>query len=164
MNQVYLGIGSNLQRDWHINAGVNELRKMFTCLELSSVYESEAVGFKGHRFYNMAIGFHTAMMLADLAERLREIEYKYGRQMNTKVFGNRHLDIDILTFGDWNGEFFGIKLPRPEITENAYVLAPLAEIAPHRRLCFGELSYSELWQQFDKSTQKLWKVEFLFAG
>jgi 2-amino-4-hydroxy-6-hydroxymethyldihydropteridine diphosphokinase len=164
VTQVYFGIGSNSQREWHINAGVKELRKMFSCLELSSVYESEAVGFKGDRFYNMAIGFDTALMLADLADRLRKIEYKYGRPMKTKVFGNRYLDIDILTFGDWNGEYFGIKLPRPEITENAYVLAPLAEIVPHRRTSFGRTSYSELWQKFDKSTQKLWKVEFPFAG
>lgn len=160
MTQVYLSIGSNLEREWHISAGVRELRQLFGCLHLSSVYESEAVGFKGDNFFNMAAGFDTQMTLPDLAYRLREIEYKYGRPMERKVFGNRHLDIDILSYGDSIGEFFGIELPRSDITENAYVLAPLAEIAPHTRHPVMAQSYQELWQQFDRRSQKLWQADF----
>jgi len=160
VTQVYLSIGSNLDRERHINAGVRELQQLFGHLRLSSVYESEAVGFEGENFFNMAAGFSTHKSLSDLADSLRAIEYRYGRPTAEKVFGNRYLDIDILTYGDANGEFFAIKLPRSDIADNAYMLAPLAEIAPHARHPVMGQNYQELWQQFDRRSQKLWRINF----
>ena len=68
------------------------------------------------------------------------------------------MDIDILLFGDESGVSCGIELPRPEITENAYVLQPLAELLPEALHPATGVSYGELWQGYDKAKQKLWPV------
>jgi 2-amino-4-hydroxy-6-hydroxymethyldihydropteridine diphosphokinase len=56
-----------------------------------------------------------------------------------------------------------LELPRDEITKNAFVLWPLAEIAPELRHPLLEKSYAELWDAFDKNKQPLWPVEFEFC-
>ena len=75
MTRVYVGIGSNIDRDRHIRAGVRLLADEFGKLSLSTVYESPAYGFKGDKFYNLVAGFDTVMDLRTLATRLRAIEH-----------------------------------------------------------------------------------------
>lgn len=74
------------------------------------------------------------------------------------------MDIDILLYGDETGLCCGIELPRPEITENAFVLQPLSELLPDRVHPASGMSYLELWQDYDKSTQQLWAIETDWAG
>ena len=164
MAQVYLNIGSNIERHAHICAGLDALAQQFGKLELSSVYESEAVGFVGAPFYNLAVALHTDMSVTDLARWLRRLEYKMGREPGASRFSSRTLDIDILSYDKLVGEFEGVSLPRAEILKNAHVLAPLAELAPWSRHPVLGTSYGELWEDYDKAAQSLSKVDFEWRG
>lgn len=163
MNSVYVSIGSNIDRERHITQALDALAAQFGELVLSSIYESEAVGFDGDPFYNLVAQFETPLNVGELAHALREIETQNGRLRGTVKFSARTLDIDILTFNDAVGEIDGVKLPRAEIEHNAFVLLPLAEIAPevlHPKL---GVSYQVMWAQYSKQ-QVLWPVDFFWRG
>lgn len=164
MTAVYLSLGSNIDRYHHIEAGLDALTERFGALTVSTVFESEAVGFNGDNFLNLVVGMETVLSVAQLSECLKRIEAEHGRERSAPKFSARTLDIDILTYDDWVGVHEGVRLPRPEITENAFVLQPLAEIAPallHPQL---QVSYAELWRRYDTSIQRLWPVEFHWRG
>ncbi len=164
MTPVLLGIGSNIEREANIGAALDALTRVHGELRLSSVYESEAIGFKGSPFLNLVAALETELALGTLARDLRELEYSMGRPRDASRFSPRTLDIDILTYGDFVGTREGVELPRPEITENAFVLRPLAELAPESLHPVLEQSYGELWAAYDVSTQPLRRVEFSWAG
>lgn len=159
MHRVYLGLGSNIDAPLHIGLALQALEGDFGPLDQSQVYESEAVGFAGDNFLNLVVGFDTELDLASLARRLKALEARHGRTPQAPRFSARTLDIDILTFGDWVGEFGGIRLPRPEILENAFVLRPLAELAGQRVHPQTGKSYASHWQAYDRP-QQLWPVPF----
>lgn len=164
MNTVYLGLGSNIERERYLVAGLDALQLLLGELALSPVYDSPAIGFDGQPFLNMVVGASTGLPLAELASRLRHIETEHGRPANATRFSARQLDIDILTYGDLVGEFAGVTLPRGEILENAFVLRPLAELAPRVRHPVDGRSYAELWAAFDQHSQVLNRVDFSWRG
>jgi len=160
---VYLSLGSNVAREFHICAALDALAERFGTLRISSVYESEAVGFAGEAFYNLVVGLETDLGLASLVAFLKQLEDANGRDRSQPKFSARTLDIDVLLYGDQVGEVAGIRLPRAEITENAFVLRPLAEIAPdvlHPEL---KQTLGEMWRAY-RSPQKLWPIDFSWAG
>jgi 2-amino-4-hydroxy-6-hydroxymethyldihydropteridine diphosphokinase len=157
--QVYLNLGSNIDREAMLRAGLAELRERFGELAFSSVYQSAAVGFEGDFFWNLGVGLQTELTLPELATQLRELEYAHGRPMDATRFSSRTLDIDILTYAETVGEFDGVVVPRPELTENAHVLAPMAELAPASKHPLLGISYGELWAGYDKISQPLERVE-----
>lgn len=159
MAKVFLGLGSNLEREKNIHAGLAALKHLFGELIVSPVYESESIGFKGSHFYNLVVSANTELTIAQLSAVLKKIEDENGRVRTGPTFSPRTLDIDILTYGDFVGMEAGVELPRAEITQNAFVLLPLYDIAPlelHPQL---QQSYAELWQSYDKSAQRLWAID-----
>ncbi len=164
MTTVYLGLGSNIERERYLAAGLDALQILFGELALSSVYDSPAIGFDGQPFLNMVVGVSTDMPLAEMAARLRHIETEHGRPPRAARFSARQLDIDILTYGDLAGHFAAVTLPRGEILENAFVLRPLAELAPRARHPVDGRSYAELWAAFDQGSQVLTRVDFSWRG
>ena len=164
MARVYLSLGSNIRRDHYITSCLDGLAHRFGDLDISSVYESEAVGFCGDPFFNLVVGMETETALDTLFQFLRDTEHAHDRCRKAEKFSSRTLDIDILTYDDYVGPFAGGELPRDEITRNAFVLWPLAEIAP--TVCHPALgiSYAQLWQGFDKSSQLLQPVSFIWQG
>ena len=160
MTQVFLGLGSNLEREKNIRAGLLALKDAFGDLKLSQVYESESVGFKGSNFYNLVVSLQTNLTVSELSDTLKKIEDKNGRVRTGPKYSPRTLDIDILTYGDFVGVEAGVDLPRAEITENAFVLLPLAELAPRELHPQLQKSYAELWQDYDKTAQILWAIPF----
>lgn len=163
MAQVYVSIGSNIDRERHVCAALDALNREGRDLRISSVYESEAVGFDGAPFYNLVVGFETDWPLAELNRWLKQVEDHNGRDRAHPKFSARTLDIDVLLYDDLVGEHDGILLPRPEITENAFVLCPLAEIAPELEHPLLKQDYRSLWQSYQRD-QKLWPVDFDWAG
>jgi 2-amino-4-hydroxy-6-hydroxymethyldihydropteridine diphosphokinase len=164
METLTLSLGSNLDAGHHIDKALTALARRFGDLRLSSVYESKAVGFSGGNFLNMVVAVQTDAELAVISLFLKALENQHGRTSDQQRFSSRTLDIDILSYGSRVGRFDGMQLPRPEITENAYVLWPLAEVCgalvdPHS----GQ-SYADLWQAYDKSRQDLWKIDFQWQG
>jgi len=162
MARVYVSIGSNIGREQNIRAGVAGLQQRFGELILSSVYESEAVGFDGDSFYNLVAGFDTMLSPQQVAAELRAIEEEHGRVRNGPRFSSRTLDIDLLLYDDLILHEGKLEIPRDEITKNAFVLWPLAEIAPQLRHPQLGVSYDALWEDFDKPSQPLWPVAFAF--
>jgi len=163
VTQVFLGLGSNLEREKNIRAGLVALKSVFGDLIVSRIYESESVGFKGSYFYNLVVATHTELTIAQLSDALKKIEDANGRVRTGPKYSPRTLDIDILTYGDFVGVEAGVELPRAEITENAYVLLPLSELAPHALHPQLKKSYAELWQGYDQTAQALWVVPFELA-
>lgn len=163
MASVFLSLGSNVNREQNIGACVKALGEKFGELTISSVYESEAVGFEGDHFYNLVVGIQTELPVGKLLTALRHIEDANGRIRGGERFSARTLDIDILTYDDACGVVDGVALPRDEILKNAFVLQPLAEIASTAIHPATGQSYAELWQAFDKNSQKLWVVPFDFG-
>lgn len=163
MAQVLLSLGSNLDRERYITSGLDALAEQFGDLALSSVYESESVGFKGSPFYNLVVAIQTELSVAELSRKLKQIEDANGRQRNGPRFCSRTLDIDILTYDDQVGEIDGVCLPRDEVDKNAFVLWPLAELVPDHRHPVHNLTYASLWAAYDQD-QKLWPVDFSWQG
>lgn len=164
MVQVYLSIGSNIEREKHIRGALDALQLSFGSLTLSSVYESEAVGFKGDPFFNLVVGMETELRVGELAGQLRQIEDEHGRNREGPKFSSRTLDIDILTYGDYVGVADGVQLPRDEITKNAFVLLPLSELVPAEVHPQTQQSYQQLWSEFSAEEQRLWRVGFHWQG
>ena len=164
MTAIYLSLGSNVDRHRNITAALDALTDLFGDLKISSVYESKSIGFDGSNFFNLVVGANTTLSIAELSETLKRIEDNNGRKRNGPKFSPRTLDIDILTYGDFVGVENDIELPRAEITKNAFVLLPLAEIAPdvlHPQL---KKIYSDLWREYDQASQALWAIGFGWNG
>ncbi len=158
MHDVYLGVGSNIDSEHHIRYGVTALQQLFGRVGFSSVYRSPAVGFDGAPFLNLVVRVETDRQLGELAITLKTLEYRYGRTLNSTKCSSRRLDIDILTFDNYHGVYGGIKLPRPEILENAYVLCPFAELAPTLILPGQAMTLGELWGCYSNSRQPITKL------
>lgn len=154
---VLLGLGSNVQRDSHLAAGLDALAGVLGQMRCSPVVESVAVGYKGDNFFNLVVAGLTDLPLMELDRRLKFIEAENGRYAPDRK--GLPLDIDVLLYGDLVGNFNGLELPRPEILSNAFVLWPLALLAPEvRHPACGE-TFAELWQQA-RIEQQLWPVAF----
>jgi 2-amino-4-hydroxy-6-hydroxymethyldihydropteridine diphosphokinase len=164
MAQVFLGIGSNIERERYIVAGLDALHRLFGDFEHSSVYDSDAIGFKGQPFLNMVVAINTSLGIADLAAQLRQIEVEHGRPEHATRFSARQLDIDVLTYDELVGVFDSVVLPRGEILENAFVLQPLAELASQVIHPQRGVSYGQLWDEYAKDTQRLCIVDFEWRG
>ncbi|MCH1928654.1 2-amino-4-hydroxy-6-hydroxymethyldihydropteridine diphosphokinase [Shewanella sp. A25] len=159
MAVIYISLGSNIEPERYLKSGLISLREHLGPLTLSSMYESEAVGFNGTNFLNMVVGAQTALNIAEVIALFKQIEQNHGRLIGAKKYTPRTLDIDLLLFDDVVCQT-PVSLPRAEITSNAFVLWPLAELAPdliHPMEC---KSYRAMWQEYDKASQKLWPVAF----
>ena len=151
MPSVFLGLGTNVDRERSMRAGLEALKALDPDLIISKMYESEAVGFEGAPFYNCVVQINTELPLADLVAELKTIEDANGRDRSAQPIDGKGLDIDVLTYGELVGTFDGVELPRPDITRYAHVLLPLSEIAPQACLPGSQISYATLWQGFDKA-------------
>lgn len=168
MARIFLGLGSNIERERYLTAGLDALDGLLGELALSSVYDSAAIGFDGQPFLNMVVGATTDLPLPTLAARLRHIEHEHGRPVDAARFSARQLDIDILVYdelvGEFKGDFGTVTLPREEILHNAFVLRPLAELAPDVLHPVAGLSYARLWRDYDSAAQSLLRVAFNWRG
>ena len=158
MPLLAMSLGSNIDAHRNLRQAIALLRAQWPDLQLSTVYESEAVGFSGDNFLNLVAVAETDLPLADILATLKAIEDQLGRDRSQPRFSPRSMDIDILIYGDDNGDSCEIRLPRPEITRNAYVLKPLAELLPDAVHKPTKKSFAELWQEFDESVQPLWPI------
>ena len=154
----YISIGSNIDRDKNIVASLQALEHRFGKLTISSVYESEPVGFTGDAFYNLVVGFNSALEVKDVARQLRQIELDNGRTRDCQKFSARTLDLDLLLYDDLILNDGRLQIPRNEIERYAFVLEPLAEMAPALKHPISRLSYAELWEKFYKTNLKQKRV------
>jgi 2-amino-4-hydroxy-6-hydroxymethyldihydropteridine diphosphokinase len=147
MSPVWVSVGSNIDPVRHIRSAARALAARFGPVRLSRVYETAPVGFEGAAFLNLVIGFATDESAEAVLKALRAIEDAEGRDRSGPAFGPRTLDLDLLVYGELNGEVSGKPLPHPDILKYPFVLGPLAELAPHQRHPALGKSYGELWRQ-----------------
>lgn len=160
MPRVFVGVGSNINRDVSIRAGVSDLQKHYGNLQLSSVYESEAVGFDGDVFYNLVVAFDTDESIDQVVSVLSRIEEAHGRIRGSERFSPRTLDLDLLLYGDLVASGEGFHVPRDEIPRYAFVLWPLSELAPEMIHPETGKTFSAMWESFDKRNQSLVPITF----
>ncbi len=161
---VYLGLGSNRNAGFYLARALDALQASFGELRISPVYESEAVGFKGSNFYNLVVQIRTDLSVGALLDRLRAIENANDRDRSAPKFSSRTLDIDILLYGDAVGDIDGVRLPREEVLQNAFVLQPLFDLAPDLRHPENKQTVRDLWALYDKGKQRLWRANFEWNG
>jgi 2-amino-4-hydroxy-6-hydroxymethyldihydropteridine diphosphokinase len=154
MATIYLSIGSNINPKQNIHNALTSLRQYYGDLIVSPTYESESVGFVGDNFYNLVVAFETKSAIDNIIEYLREIENNNGRKRTKQRFNSRTLDLDLILYDNLIKE--ELNLPRDEILKYAFVLRPLADIAPNLKHPFIQQTYAELWYNFnDKQTLSL---------
>jgi 2-amino-4-hydroxy-6-hydroxymethyldihydropteridine diphosphokinase len=129
-------------------------------LQLSSVYESEAVGFEGDAFYNMVVSFDTSDSVDQVIKSLSEIEETRGRQRGSERFTSRTLDLDLLLYGNLVASGEGYHVPRDEIPRYAFVLWPLSELEPAMKHPQTGQTFLAMWDDFDKRNQPLLPIPF----
>lgn len=149
MSIVYLGIGSNVDAENHVRAGITELRQKFGQVDLSPVYRSASVGFEGEDFLNLVARIETELQPLQLKQWLNELENRYGRLRDVAKFSDRTLDIDILMYDDLYLRLPELSLPRGEILQFAHVLKPLADLAPELVHPTMRRTIAQLWAAFE---------------
>ena len=136
MKTIYLSLGSNIgQREQMLQSALDLLHcRDLAIRRVSPVYETEPVDYLDQPwFLNCVVEGESESQPLDLLHALRAIEARLGSQ---KAFakGPRLLDIDILLFGDQSIDTPELQVPHPRMLARKFVLAPLAEIAPHLKL------------------------------
>jgi 2-amino-4-hydroxy-6-hydroxymethyldihydropteridine diphosphokinase len=145
---VYLALGSNLgDRRANLVEAIRRLGESVAVTQRSSIYETEPAYVADQPpFLNMALRGVTRLGPLELLRALKGIERAMGREASLR-FGPRPIDLDILTYGDLVLDEPELTVPHPRIAERAFVLAPLAEIAPQLRLPGQAATIAELAAQ-----------------
>jgi 2-amino-4-hydroxy-6-hydroxymethyldihydropteridine diphosphokinase len=147
---VYVGAGSNIDPVDNLRVACRELEQVFGPLALSSVYRTAPIGFDGPDFLNMVIAFSTRKGWAAVNTELARIQVITGREIDTGRYTSRTLDLDLLLYGDLVIDGPEISLPRSDITRYAFVLRPLAELAPDLEHPVKHATMRELLDQFNR--------------
>jgi 2-amino-4-hydroxy-6-hydroxymethyldihydropteridine diphosphokinase len=155
MARVYLSLGSNLEPRRHLVAAIAALRERFGEIDVSPAYRSQSVGFDGADFVNLAVGLDTDLPPEALNDWLHALEDRHGRRRDVPRYSDRTLDIDIVFYDalviDGPGH---LQVPRNEL-QHAFVLQPIADIAPDFRHPVSGASMAELWAAFPQRHEPL---------
>lgn len=147
MSRAYLSLGSNLEPEKHLRAALAELRVQFGAIRVSPTYRCKAIGFDGPDFLNLAVAIDTDLDPVALNDWLHALEDRHGRRRDVPRFSSRTLDIDIVLYDDLVMQGEGhLELPRPEL-KHAFVLKPLADIAPEVVHPLSHKTMAQLWAE-----------------
>lgn len=150
MSKAYLSLGSNVDAAANLRSAIATLRARFGTVVLSPVYRTRAVGFEGSDFLNAAAVIDSDLDPFALNDWLHALEDAHGRDRRAPRFGDRTLDVDIVLFDDLVLEGRGnLCLPRPEL-RHAFVLKPLADIAPEALIPGDGRSLAAAWAAHDE--------------
>ena len=161
MARVFIGIGSNIDKEKNIVSSVATLRAHFGPLDISTVYETPAFGFDGDDFHNLVVGFHTNQSPQEISQTLKRIELEHHRTHGKESFVSRTLDLDQLLYDDLILQMDGVSLPHPDVLSYNFMLRPLAELAGDVQHPQEKCTIAELWEAHP-SDQEMKKVEYEF--
>jgi len=149
-HRAYLSLGSNLDPERNIASALDALRERFGELIVSPTYRTAAVGFDGPDFLNLAVGLDTGLSPQELDDWLNALEDRHGRDRSGPRFSSRTLDVDLLLYDDvvLRGERH-LEIPRPELARDAFVLRPMADIAPELVHPTLGRTLASMWEAFE---------------
>jgi len=157
MTNIHINIGSNIDRRKNITNALKSVEMSFYEIKISSIYLSPAEGFEGNDFYNIGVNAITDMTATDTIDRLHGIEQENGRERSLKKFSARIIDLDLVFYDeDIRPE---LNIPRDDILNYAFVLAPLAELNQKQIHPIKKLTYGEMWDDF-QSNKKFSLVKY----
>ncbi len=155
MPEVFIAAGSNVEPEKHLALAARELSRAFPGTRFSPWYRNRAVGFEGEDFINFVAGFSTDVPLEQVIERLQAIEGLCGRTRAAPRWAPRSMDLDMLLYGQRVLQTATLRLPRPDLLKRAYMLGPLADLAPGLHHPTEGVTIGELWRRFDQAAHPL---------
>jgi 2-amino-4-hydroxy-6-hydroxymethyldihydropteridine diphosphokinase len=155
VSEAFVALGSNLDALTHLRSAARALKARYPDARFSRCYRNRAVGFEGPDFINAVTAFSTDEPVPALLAALRETERACGRGLEQRRWGPRGMDLDLLLYGDRVEEGPGYRLPRPDLRLRAYMLGPIAELAPQRRYPPSGPTLEELWRHFPQAEHLL---------
>ena len=155
MPDVYVAAGSNVEPEKNLARALDELEQAFGALALSPAYRNRAVGFEGPDFINLVVGFRTVCAPAQVKHALERIEALCGRPPKSAKWAPRSMDLDILLYDQVVSDEPGLILPRPDLLRRAFMLKPLADLAPSLRHPTQHRTIGELWAEFPSADHAL---------
>lgn len=158
MHNVYIGIGTNIEpRMKRMREAISALGELGTLKNQSSIYETAPYGFTEQpNFLNAVVLLRTNFELSELHHALRQLEKELGRK-NRARWHEREIDFDILFYDSVIFASDTLTIPHPELQKRAFVLAPLAEIAPDQLHPVLQKNIGALLREltYDKNTIRL---------
>lgn len=155
MAEAYVAAGSNVRPRASLVKALALLGAEFRGLRASRAFANAAVGFEGDDFVNLVVTFDAPRPTESLIEMLKSVERACGREPGAPKWGPRTLDLDLLLHGGQVGRFAGKSLPHPDLLTRAWVLGPLAEIAPRVMHPVVHETIEALWRRFDQGAHPL---------
>jgi 2-amino-4-hydroxy-6-hydroxymethyldihydropteridine diphosphokinase len=152
---AFVSGGSNLDAERSLLLAARELKRSFPGARFSRAYRNVAVGFEGPEFLNFVAELPVQGDANALKAELERIESLCGRPRNAPKWAPRSMDLDILLFGEEVIDAPGLVVPRPQLLQWAFMLGPLAELAPRARHPVAARSIGELWNAFDQAAHAL---------
>ena len=159
MPRVFVAAGSNIEPERNLALAARELEGAFSDTRFSPWYRNRAVGFEGADFINFVTGFGSPLPLRAVVARLRHIEALCGREPGAPRWAPRSMDLDVLLYGDQVVEEPGLTVPRPDLLRRAYMLGPLADLAPDLVHPTAHATIGELWSRFDQDAHSLIRIK-----
>jgi 2-amino-4-hydroxy-6-hydroxymethyldihydropteridine diphosphokinase len=145
---IYLGLGSNQDRDHHLGLALEFLAALLVDIQCSPVYSSAAAGCVGDDFFNLVLSGRSDLSLGQLSDVLKRFEARYARVLDPRIV--LPVDIDILLYGDFVGVYEHGVLPRSDLIDRPYVMMPLAVLAPEGVHPITGKTYKTTWLEFER--------------
>ena len=159
MTRVYLAIGSNLASPLEqVNAALAALADIpeSQLVAVSDFYRTPPLGPQDQPDYlNAAVALETALAPEALLDHTQRIELQQGRERKAHRWGPRTLDLDIMLFGEMQIDTPRLTVPHYDMKNRAFMLLPLAQIAPDLRFPDGD-KLSDLLANLDPSGISRW--------
>ena len=155
---IFLALGTNLgDRAENLNAALDLLEKS-SAIQKSSIYETPPWGYTDQpAFLNMAVKTETDLPPLELLSWLKNLEVRIGREKSFR-WGPRLIDLDILFYDDIIFESENLTIPHPRLHERAFVLVPLAEIAPEFLHPVLKKTVSQLLAEIDSTGIEIFRA------
>ena len=132
MTVAYVGLGSNLGDRESL---IREAAGLIGAARLSTIIETDPWGYEDQpRFLNAVAEVETPLTARAFLDQLLDIERRLGRERPGRPWGPRTIDLDLLLYGDEELDEPGLVVPHPHLEERLFVLEPLAELVPSRRI------------------------------
>ena len=152
MHVIFLALGSNMgDRQANLRAAIDALEPDVHPIACSPVYETPPWGYLDQpKFLNQVVKAETHLIPIDLLEYIKEIEVQQGR-LETFRNGPRSIDLDIIFYDQEVIDSPPLTIPHPHMETRAFVLVPLADLAPHHQHPILGVSVIDLLAKMDKS-------------